>query len=49
MEGDDRFPKELYSIEEKVMDIFVLFISIVKWNEMDNGSVPWNNEPVTVR
>jgi len=29
------------------MDIF-LVIRIAKWNQMHNGSVPWNNEPITI-
>jgi len=44
MEGVTRFLKELCSREGKVMDIFVLVISIDRWNQIHIGCVPWNNE-----
>ena len=44
--GVTRFPKGLCSKEGKVKDIFSLFISISRWNQMHIESVPWNNEAV---
>ena len=41
-EGGDGFPERLCSREGKVMDVFVLVISISIW------SAPWNNKMVTV-
>ena len=49
IEGLIRLPKGLSSIEWKVVDGFVLVISIIRWNQMYIGSTPWNNEPVTTR
>lgn len=43
-----RFPKGLCSREGKVGDGFVLVSSISRWNQMHIGSVPWNNELITV-
>jgi len=48
-EGVTEFPKGLCRREGKVRDIFVLVIRISRWNHMHIGSVPQNNETVTVR
>jgi len=42
------FPEGLCKREGKVIDGFVLVISIARWNQMHMGSVPYNNELVTV-
>jgi len=47
--GMTGFPEGLRSREGKVVDIFFLVISISRWNQMHIGSVPWNNEPITIR
>jgi len=49
MEGVTRLPKGLCRREGKAVDIFVLVISIAKWNQMHIGSVPWDNEWVNVQ
>ena len=46
--GVAKFPEGLCSREGKVEDIFVLVISIAKWNQMHNGSLPWNNEAIPI-
>lgn len=46
--GVTKLPEGLCSREGKVGDGFVLVISIVRWNQMHIGSVPWNNKMVTV-
>ena len=46
--GVIEFPEGLCSREGKVGDGFVLVISIAIWNDMHVGSVPWNNESITV-
>ena len=47
--GVTGFPEGLCSREGKVGDILVLVINIVRWNQMHIGSVPWNNESITVQ
>jgi len=38
----------LFSREGKVGDEFVLVISIARWNHMQFGSAPWNNESTII-
>ena len=47
-ERGDWIPEGLCSREGKVIDGFVLVISIIRWNQMHIGSPPWNNEPITI-
>ena len=46
--GVTGFLEGLCSREGKVEDIFVLVINISRWNQMDIGNVPWNNEAITI-
>jgi len=46
--GVAEFPKGLCSREGKLRDGSILVISIARWNQMHIGSVPWNNDLVTV-
>lgn len=46
--GVIKFLEGLCSREGKVADMFVLAISIARWNQMHIGSAPKNNETITV-
>ena len=48
-EGGDQISQGLCKREGKVTDVFVLVISIARWNQMHIGSAPWNNESVAIR
>jgi len=48
-EGVTRLCEGLCSREGNSRDGFFLVISITRWNQMHIGSVPWNNELVTIR
>lgn len=46
--GVTSFPEGLCNREGKSSDIFVLIMRISRWNQIHTGSLPWNNESVTV-
>lgn len=47
-EGGERISQGTALQRRKVGYIFVLVMSIARWNQMRIGSAPWNNEPITV-
>jgi len=48
MKGVTRFLEGLCSREGKTEDIFVFVMRLARWNQMHIGSVPWDNDPITV-